>query len=121
MKHWLEMSLKIGFLQVIITTVCISVSACSSVPDYANVIALGSDTYRLTSRMPFSNPTSGQKMALIEAENYCSSLQREASVLLNKRDSDFVPFEITFKCVNPTERTFPVYIKTPAPLVFKEK
>jgi hypothetical protein len=100
-----------------IAAACISMSACSSVPD--NVISLSSDTYRITSRMSFNNLASSQKMAAIEAENFCSSLRRDVQVLSMTRESDFMPFDITFKCVDPAEHALPVFIKTPAPLILK--
>lgn len=75
-------------------------SACGTIPRSSGTLQLGPDTYRISARASLGNPIESQKMALLEAKDYCTSLKREMVVIATDEDKNYGPFEVTFRCLN---------------------
>ena len=98
-----------------IAIIGIALSACGTVSRSSGAMQLGPDTYRISARASMGNPTDSQKMALIEAKDYCTVLKREIMVIATEPSKSFGPFEVTFRCLiaGDPELVRPTLEKTP--------
>lgn len=85
---------------VLISLLSLTLGACGTVPRSSGAMQLGPDTYRISARASMGNSTESQKMALLEAKEYCISMKREMVVIATDLDKNFGPFEVTFRCLN---------------------
>lgn len=86
-------------MKYIFVILSLALVGCGTVPSTSGVLPLGPDTYRISARASMGAEAQSQKMAVLEGQQHCKTVNREFMVIGTKVLKANGGYEVTFRCL----------------------